>query len=101
MLRFTNNETRPEAGRRMARARWSNSKREPDIVVRSLAHGNAGKPIAECYTNHNGQIRHLLIRWSLRGRINQWDSLIDGRLKDTCGKREMLKRWPCIGKIVN
>lgn len=95
-------------GQRMANARWKRERKAresnpPDLSyedqVEYAKQLRKGNPIAEHYVIHDGRQRHLLIRWSIRGTVAQWDALIDGKLKLTCGKRRMIEAWPCLSYL--
>jgi len=92
----------------MANIRWERERKEREENPPELSYEDQvgyakllrrGNPIAEHYVIHEGRQRHLLIRWSIRGTVAQWDALIDGKLKKTCGKRKMVDAFPCLSYL--
>lgn len=75
-----------------------------DVTVRWRARQDArGQVLREGHTYRATGVVHWLVRRSVRGRVNQVDIVVDGRVWRTCGRRRCdrwLRRAPAGGVSV-
>lgn len=91
-----NRNSKRELGRKrgLASARaWAPREADADTLMRRALHDARGKVLREGVCWKEGRELHWQVRRSIHGKVNQFDLISNGRVIQTCGKRQLAKEF--------